>query len=73
MSEKIAFEEGMRQLEALVHALETGQMSLEESFAAYERAMALKKELNALLDEGDRRIRMLTDAGEGELTLQEEV
>lgn len=73
MSEKITFEEGMRQLEALVHALETGQMSLEESFAAYERATALKNELNALLDEGDRRIRVLTDAGEGELTIQEEV
>ena len=64
MENKIVFEEGMQELEALVQALESGQMPLEESFKTYERAMKLKSELNALLDEGDRRIRVLTEAGE---------
>lgn len=66
MNNKINFEESMRELEALVQALESGQMSLEESFACYEKAMKLKTELNALLDEGDRRIRVLTESGERE-------
>lgn len=67
MKKKIVFEEGMQELEALVQALESGQMPLEESFKTYEQAMKLKKELSALLDEGDRRIRVLTESGEREL------
>ena len=67
MKKKIDFEEHMKALEALVQALESGQMSLEESFKSYEKAMKLKTELNALLDEGDRRIRVLTENGESEI------
>ena len=61
---KITFEEGMQELETLIHALEQGQMPLEDSFKAFERAMELKKALQAMLDEGDRRIRVLTESGE---------
>ena len=67
MKKKINFEDGMQELEALVQALESGQMPLEEFFKTYEKAMKLKAELSALLDEGDRRIRVLTEAGEREL------
>ena len=67
MEKKIVFEEGMQELEALVQALESGQMPLEESFKTYEKAMKLRNELNALLDEGDRRIRVLTETGEREI------
>lgn len=72
MKKKITFEAGMEELEALVHSLESGEMALEDSFKAYERALALKNSLNALLDEGDRRIRVLTEAGEGELDAKED-
>ena len=71
MTEKITFEAGMQELEALVKELEAGELSLEDSFVAYERAVALKKRLAALLDEGDRRIRVLTDAGETALEAEE--
>ena len=53
MKKKITFEEGMQELEALVQGLEAGELSLEDSFKAYEKALALKKSLSALLDEGD--------------------
>ena len=56
MKKKINFEESMQELEGLVQALEAGQMSLK-----------LKAELTALLDEGDRRIRVLTETGEREI------
>ena len=72
MKEKITFEAGMRELEELTQALESGQMPLEESFKAYERAIALRDSLNALLDEGDKRIRLLTESGEGTLPGGEE-
>lgn len=67
MKKKITFEEGMQELEELVRSLESGQMPLEDSFKAYERAMELKKALGAMLDESDKRIRVLTEAGETEL------
>ena len=67
MKKKINFEESMQELEGLVQALEAGQMSLEDSFKSYEKAVKLKAELTALLDEGDRRIRLLTETGEQEI------
>lgn len=71
MEEKLKFEEGLAQLEGLAQALERGEMSLEDSFAAYERASQLKLALEKMLDEGDRRIRVLTEQGEEEM--EEEV
>ena len=67
MKKKITFEEGMQELETLVRDLETGEMPLEDSFKAYEKATALKNALSTMLDEGDKRIRVLTQTGETEL------
>ena len=39
-------------------------MPLEESFKAFEKAVELKNALQEMLDEGDRRIRVLTESGE---------
>ena len=72
MEHKITFEDGMQELEALVQSLESGQMTLEDSFKAYERAMALRKALSAMLDESDRRIRVLTEEGERPLAGEDE-
>ena len=64
MKKKLTFEVGMAELEAIVQSLESGQMPLEESFKAYERAVEIRDALGKLLDEGDRRIRVLTQGGE---------
>lgn len=64
---KLTFEDGMQELEEIVRSLEMGQMPLEESFKAFERATALKKNLEEMLSEGDRRIRVLTENGEREM------
>lgn len=71
MRKKLKFEEGMQELEQLARALESGEMTLEDSFAAYERANELKKALEKLLDEGDQKIRILTGAGEEEVDAEE--
>lgn len=63
---KLTFEEGMEQLEALARALESGEMPLEESLTAYDKAVKLHKKLQEMLDQGDARIRVLTEAGEQE-------
>ena len=64
---KLTFEDGMQELEEIVRSLEQGQMPLEESFKAFERAKVLQKTLQDMLDDGDRRIRVLTETGEREL------
>ena len=71
MEDRFTFEAGMQELEQLARSLESGTLTLDESFAAYERAGKLKAELEKLLDEGDRRIRVLTGAGEEELDAEE--
>ena len=62
MAKNASFEEGMAELEALVSGLERGETSLEESFKAYEKAVKLAARLRETLDEGDRRIRLLTES-----------
>ena len=69
---KITFEEGMQELETLIRALEQGEMPLEDSFKACEKAVGLSKTLQAMLDDGDRRIRVLTEAGEHEMEEERE-
>lgn len=62
MDENMTFEQKMEQLTALVEALESGEMSLEESFQAYEKGARLAAKLKAELDQGDRRIAALTES-----------
>ncbi|MCR4622012.1 MAG: exodeoxyribonuclease VII small subunit [Clostridiales bacterium] len=64
MEEQFTFEKGMEELEELVSALEKGEMSLDDSFKAYQRGVKLYSRLKALLDEGDRKIIELTSQGE---------
>ena len=71
MEEKLNFESGMQELEELARSLESGEMTLEASFDAFERANLLRKELQKLLDEGDERIRVLTASGEDEMNAEE--
>ena len=68
MKKKINYEEGMQELETLVKSLESGQMPLEESFKAYDRAIKLRNELRSLLEDSEKKIRVLTESGERELS-----
>ena len=68
MEEKFTFEAGMEELEGLVARLESGDMKLDESFAAYRRGVVLYRALKKMLDEGDAKIRALTETGEVDLT-----
>ena len=68
MEEKFTFEAGMEELEGLVARMETGDMKLDESFDAYRRGVVLYRALKKMLDEGDAKIRALTETGEVDLT-----
>ena len=62
MAKAFSFESGMNELEALVEALEKGELSLEESFKAYEKGVKLAAQLKSVLDQGDQRIMALTES-----------
>jgi len=66
MADKLNFENGMAELEAIVAKLEAGTVSLEESFSAYQKGIELYKQLRGILEEGDAKITLLTSEGEKE-------
>ncbi|MBI4516836.1 MAG: exodeoxyribonuclease VII small subunit [Deltaproteobacteria bacterium] len=68
-SEK-GFEETMRELEALVARLESGELALESALAAFEQGIALIRLLNDKLSRAEQRVEILTRDGEGALRLQ---
>ncbi len=63
--ENLDFEQGMEELEAIVQALEKGNLKLEASFDAYERGAKLAARLEKLLAQGEARIAALEKAAEG--------
>lgn len=62
MAKAFSFEAGMAELEELVGALESGSMSLDESFKAYEKGVKLAARLKEMLDQGEKRIQLLTES-----------
>lgn len=55
------FEASLDALEQLVDKMEHGEMSLEESLAAYESGVGLYRRCQQALEEAELRVRLLTD------------
>ncbi len=64
--EKLSFEAALAELESIVRALEGGQTPLEESIAAYERGMALKKHCESRLADARLRVEKITLSADGQ-------
>ena len=62
------FEETMLKLENEVKKLESGNMTLDDSIAAYEEAIKLIGICNKKLDEAEHRVRILTETSDGCIT-----
>ena len=56
-----SFEHSMEALEALVGKMEAGEMTLEESLAAYERGVGLYRSCQSALEQAELRVRVLND------------
>ena len=57
-----SFEQALTELEGLVDALEQGELSLEDSLAAFERGIQLTRTCQRVLDAAEQRVRILTDS-----------
>ncbi len=55
------FEQSMQALEDLVGKMETGEMTLEESLAAYEQGVGLYRRCQSALEQAELRVRLLSD------------
>ena len=68
--EKKKFEEALEELEKVVERLESGELSLEESLAAFEEGVRLVKFCNQKLAEVEKKIELLVKDKEGKLQLK---
>ena len=55
------FEQSLDELEQLVEKMEQGDLSLDESLAAYERGVGLYRQCQAALEQAELRVRLLSD------------
>ena len=65
-----AFEVALEELEAVVEQLESGELSLEDSLAAFEKGVGLVKYCNQKLTEVEKKIEVLLKDKEGKLQLK---
>jgi len=56
----VDFEQSLSQLEAIVHSLESGQLSLEEALKAFEKGVTLTRECQHLLKDAEQKVEILT-------------
>ena len=60
------FESVLAELEAHVHALEAGDLPLEEALALFENGVRLSRESQHLLDKAEQKIVLLTEQNRSE-------
>ena len=58
--DKLTYEQAFAELEAVVSALETGEQSLDEAMALFERGQGLTRHCAELLDKAELKIRKLS-------------
>ncbi len=73
MEEKVTlgFEEALRELEAIVSALEQGPATLEETLRLYERGVRLAAHCESLLEQAELRIQVLRRHEDGRVELRD--
>jgi exodeoxyribonuclease VII small subunit len=64
--EKMSFEESMARIEAIVKALEKGDVPLEQSLTMFEEATGLIKSCGKLLDEAEQKVVRLQKGEDGQ-------
>jgi exodeoxyribonuclease VII small subunit len=65
---KQTFEEALKELENIVKKLESGDLPLEQALKTYEEGIQLVKLCSGKLDETEKRIQVLMQDRNGEIT-----
>lgn len=67
MEEK-SFEDNLKELEEIAKNLESGNLNLEEAIKEFEKGMAISKKCTEKLDEAEKKINILVQDENGNLT-----
>lgn len=62
------FEENMRRLEQIVHAMERGDVALEESLKLFQEGTKLVESCGKLLDEAELQVKKIVISDDGAAT-----
>ena len=65
------FEAALEEVEQIVEQMATGELSLEDALAAYEKGVGLVRFCNQKLNDVEKKIEMLVRDKEGKLELKE--
>ena len=63
-----SYEESMKELEQVVKELESGELSLNDSIKKFEKGMELSKHCSSLLEDAEKKITLLIEKENGEVT-----
>ena len=63
------FEQSLAELQALVERLENGELSLEDSLAAFEQGIALTRDCQGALAQAEQKVQILLER-DAELAVQ---
>lgn len=63
-TKELSFEQALEQMTRLVDKLESGELPLEESVAAFELGVKLSRRCEALLDKAEQRLQVLENGEE---------
>ena len=66
--QNLSFEQALRELEAIVSRLESGQVDLEESIAIYERGSQLKSWCETKLKDAQAKVEKIVVASDGSIS-----
>lgn len=67
---ELKFEEAIADLEQVVEQLESGDLSLEDSLAAFEKGVGLVRYCNQKLSEVEKKVELLVKDRQGQLQLK---
>lgn len=67
---RMDFAATVERLEQLVERLESGELSLEGSLAAFEQGVRLTRDAQRRLDEAELKVRTLIEGAEGSIELE---
>ena len=71
MEKDLNFEQAMSKLEEIAIELEKGELSLDESVSKFEEGMKLSKNVSKYLEEAEKKITVLINSKDGEITEEE--
>ena len=61
-TDELSFEQALEQMTRLVEKLESGELPLEESVAAFEAGVKLSRRCESLLDKAEQRLQVLNSS-----------